>query len=159
MNTPATEHHDAFKPFVGTFDTEVKLWMGPGEPHVMHGTMLNELDLNSTFLKQTYTGKGDDGPFGKFEGRGFWGYNTGTNLYEGVWIDNASTMMQTETGTRDGDTWTMTGTITNPQTGQPMTKRTVITLTDADHHTMETYFSGPDGNEFKSMEIRYARTG
>ena len=157
MNTPATEHHDAFKPFVGTFETEVRLWMGPGDPYVMHGSMLNELDLNGTFLKQTYTGKGDDGPFGKFEGRGFWGYNTATNQYEGVWIDNASTMMQTETGTLDGNTWTMTGAITNPQTGKPMTKRTVITLTDDDHHTMETYFTGPDGNEFKSMEIRYTR--
>jgi len=154
-----SEHHAALAPFEGTFRATVKLWMGPGEPHVSTGTMVNEWDLGGRFLKQTYTGDASDGPFPNFEGRGFWGYNTVTNKYEGLWIDNASTMMQTETGDHDpaAGRWTMTGEMPNPETGAMMTKRTVITLTSDDEHLMEMFFSGPDGAEFKAMEIAYTR--
>ena len=154
-----TEHHDALKPFAGTFRAEIRMWMGPGEPERMSGTMRNEWILGGRFLQQTFEGDGAEGPFGKFEGRGFWGYNTATDKYEGVWIDNASTMMQVEQGHREGEgnIWTMVGELTNPQTGHTMSKRSVITLKDEDHHTMEMFFTGQDGNEHKSMEIEYAR--
>ena len=159
MNAP-TEDHRRLESFAGTFRAQVKLWMGPGDPSVLTGVMVNELDLNGLFLVQTYTGDGDDGPFGKFAGRGFWGYNSINGRWEGVWIDNASPMMQTESGTLDasGRVWTMTGELPNPSTGDTMTKRTVITLVDDDHHMMETYFGGPQG-ESKAMEITYERTG
>jgi hypothetical protein len=53
----------------------------------------------------------------------------------------------------------MVGTMPDPQTGQPIQKRTVITLHDRDHHSMEMFFQGADGNEFKGMEIQYRRQG
>ncbi|MCH7720078.1 MAG: DUF1579 family protein [Planctomycetes bacterium] len=98
-----------------------------------------------------------DGPSGEVAGRGFWGYNAGTNEYEGFWIDTASGVMQNETGSVDGNTWTMNGQVLNPQNGQPMTKKSVITLKDNDHHLMEMFFEGPEGGEVKGMEIRYTR--
>ena len=121
--------------------------------------MENALDLDGRFLRQTYKGDPGDGPFPNFEGRGFWGYNTVTKKYEGFWIDSASTAMQNEVGDVDesGKVWTMIGEMTNPQTGQPMQKRSVITLQDNDHHKMELFFSGPDGGESKGMEINYTR--
>lgn len=148
-----------FEPFVGTFKAEVKLWMGPGEPLVSTGVMVNSLDLGGRFLRQEYTGDQVDGPVPSFEGRGFWGYNTTIEKYEGFWIDNASTSMQTETGDVDdaGKVWTMAGETINPATKQPMKKRSIIVVADNDHHSMETYFTGPDGNEFKAMAIRYER--
>ena len=151
--------HKKLDAFVGTFTAEVKLWMGPGEPHVSTGMMENALDLDGRFLRQTYKGDPGDGPFQNFEGRGFWGYNTVTKKYEGFWIDSASTGMQNEVGDVDdsGKVWTMSGEMTNPQTGQPMKKRSVITLQDNDHHKMEMFFSGPDGDESKGMEINYTR--
>lgn len=153
-----TEHHEGFAPFAGTFTAEVKMWMGPGEPMVMTGTMTNELDLGGRFLRQHFVGDGADGPFGAFEGRGFWGYNTATETYEGVWLDTAATMMHLERGTRDKPgVWTMRGEMTNPQDGSKLSKRTVIELKDNDRHSMTTYFAGPDGNEHKSMEITYVR--
>ncbi len=154
-----TAAHRALEPFVGSFKAEVKIWMGPGDPLVSTGVMVNTLDLGGRFLKHVYTGDPSDGPFPAFEGRGFWGYNTVDQRYEGVWIDNASTIMQTEVGQVDesGKTWTMHGEMTNPQGGGRMIKRSVITLQDRDHHSMEMYFSGPDGREFKGMEIRYRR--
>lgn len=152
-----TEHHKRLEPFVGTFRAEVKLWMGPGEPMVSTGTMVNTFDLGGLFLAQTYTGDPSDGPFGEFAGRGFWGYNIGTNKYEGFWIDTASPVMQNDTGTVDGNVWTMIGQITDPQTRRPMNKKSIITLQDNDHHLMEMFFEGPDGGEVKGMEIRYTR--
>lgn len=158
MAAPATEHQ-ALTPFQGTFKAEVKIWMGPGDPSVMTGTMTSTFDLGGRFLRQDYKGDSSPGPnpFPGFEGRGFWGFNKNTQRYEGFWIDTASTIMQTEQGTVDanGKVWTMIGEIVGTD-GEASTKRSVITLVDDDHHQMEMFFS-KDGQEFKGMEIQYIR--
>lgn len=153
------EHHEKFKPFEGTFRAEVKMWMGPGEPMVSTGTMVNTLDLGGRYLRQEYKGDPMDGPFPNFEGRGFWGYNTIDERYEGVWVDNASTMMMTDVGQVDetGRTWEMCGEMTCPMTRAPSRRRSVIRLIDENTHVMEMYHTGPDGTEVKSMEITYTR--
>ncbi len=154
-----TEAHDLFKPFVGTFRAKVKMWMGPGEPMVSTGVMTNSLDLGGRFLRQVYKGDANDGPFPNFEGRGFWGYNTTDNRYEGMWIDTACTALQTEQGQVDasGKVWTMLGSMTNPQTGQPMGKKSVITLHDKNTHEMAMFFDMVDGNWQQGMQISYTR--
>lgn len=159
MGAPGEEHL-RFADFVGTFRATVKLWMGPREPNVSTGTMVNSMDLGGRYLFECYTGDPAEGPFPNFEGRGYWGFNTTTSKYEGFWIDNASTAMQTEVGEVDasGRVWTMTGEVVNPQNGSVLKKRTVIRLKDRDHHSMESFFAGPDGHEFKGMEIEYERT-
>jgi hypothetical protein len=133
--------------------------MGPGDPMVSTGVMTNALDLGGRYLSQTYKGDPCEGPFPNFAGRGYWGYNTTSEKFEGFWIDNACTMMQNEVGDVDsaGKVWTMRGEMTCPQTKAPMKKRSVITLKDKDHHSMEMFFTGPDGKETKNMEIQYVR--
>lgn len=157
MNTPGPEHK-RLQPFAGTFRAEVKLWMGPGEPMVSTGVMTNTMDLGGLFLRQVYKGDPNPGPFPNFEGYGFWGYNAVTNKYEGFWVDNASTIMQNETGDVDesGKVWTMVGQIPDSRTGQMMTRRSVVTLQDDDHHKMEMFVT-QGGQESKAMEINYAR--
>ncbi|MDX1503305.1 MAG: DUF1579 domain-containing protein [Thermoanaerobaculia bacterium] len=159
MPGPAPEH-ERLRPFAGTFRAEVRIWMGPGDPLVMKGTMENTLDLGGLFLRQVYTGDDVEGPFPAFEGRGFWGFNTVTGRYEGFWVDNASSVMQTESGEVDesGKVWTLRGEIPDPKTGDTLRRRTVITLHDPDHHTMESYFDR-EGGEQKAMEIDYERAG
>ena len=158
MAAPGPDH-DRLKPFLGTFKATVSIWMGPGDPMVSTGSMINSLALGGRFVKQDYKGdpSADPTPFPEFEGQGFWGFNKNTQKYEGVWIDTASTVMQHESGTVDatGKVWTMTGDIVGPD-GEISVKRSVITLVDDDHHSMEMYFS-KDGQEFKGMEIRYIR--
>lgn len=155
----ATPEHEKLKPFEGTFRAEVRIWMGPGDPMKSTGTMVNEFDLGGRFLRQTYTGDPSEVPFPSFEGRGYLGYNNVSKLFEGFWIDNASTMMQIETGELDaaGRVWTMTGEMANPQSGASMTKRSVMTVRDANHHSMEMFFDAGEG-EVKSMEILYERS-
>jgi uncharacterized protein DUF1579 len=159
MSQP-TEKHALLKPFEGTFRATVTLHFGPDNSHTTTGTMVNEFDLDGRYLKQTYTGDPSDGPFPEFLGRGYWGYNTIQNQYEGFWIDSASTAMATESGQVDttGTIWTLTGDQPNP-CGGPATlpKKTIITLIDNDNHTMESFITMPDGNETKTMDISYTR--
>jgi len=158
MPAPPGAEHKRLEPFAGKFRAVVKLWMGPGDPMVSTGLMTNTFDLGGRFLRQDYKGDPHDGPFPSFEGRGFWGYNDVSKRYEGVWLDNASNMIQFETGEIDatGKVWTMEGRIPSPQTGQPMIKRSVITLVDRDRHEMEMFFV-TDGRETKAMAIAYER--
>ncbi len=157
MSAPG-EAHQKLEPFAGTFKAEVRLWMGADEPLLSTGTMVNAWDLGGRYLKMHYTGDPIDGPYPSLGGRGFWGYNKIIERYEGFWIDNASTVMQFETGDLDdsGKVWTMTGELLNPETGEPVEKTSRITLVDEDHHTLEMYF-GSGEEAVKSMEFRYAR--
>ena len=155
----AVEAHKRFEPFVGTFTATVKLWMGPGEPHVSTGVMHNSYDLGGRFLQQVFKGDPGEGPFPNFEGRGFWGYNTTSKKYEGFWIDTASTAIQTEAGDVDdaGKVWTMVGTTIDPHSGKTIEKRSITTVKDNDHHSMEMFFTTADGTEANGMEIQYVR--
>ncbi len=152
------EEHARLEAFVGTFDAEVRVWMGGDEPSVSTGTMTNELDLGGRFLKQTYEGDPAEASAAPFAGRGYWGYNETDKRWEGFWIDNASTMMQIEHGQLDetGKVWEMRGEMTHPGSGEPIAKRSVITLDDEDHHAVEMFFETPQG-EAKGMEILYSR--
>lgn len=158
MPTPGAEH-DLLKPFVGRFRTTVKLYMGPGDPMVQHGTMLNSFQLGGLYLHQDYTGDPTPGPFPSFLGRGYWGYNPYSKVYEGFWIDNASSVMQVESGSVDqsGKVWTMVSRLTHPGSGKPMVKKSEIRLIDGDHHSMVTTMTIEGGPEIRTMEIEYAR--
>ncbi len=157
LPTPGPKH-ELMTPFEGTFTAEVRIWMGPGEPHVSTGRMTNRWILGGLYLEQDYKGDAMDGPFPDFEGRGYWGYNFTKDCFEGFWIDTVSSQMQVETGSVDesGKVWTMNSEFQCPGAGT-MKKRSVITLVDDNHHKIESFIRGDDGNEFKNMEIEYTR--
>jgi hypothetical protein len=121
--------------------------------------MENSWHLNGLYLQQSYVGDAVPGPFDSFRGTGYWGYNFASRVYEGFWIDTASSIMQIEKGTVDdsGKVWTMHAEIGMPPDGHMVKKRSVIRLIDNDRHTMESFMDGPDGKEFKTMEIQYQR--
>ncbi len=154
-----TEAHTLFTPFVGTFKAEVTMWMGPGDPMVSTGTMTNTLELGGRFIHHVYQGDANDGPFPDFQGRGYWGYNTIDKRYEGLWIDTAGTHFGLEYGQVDeaGKVWTMLGSMTNPQTGAPMQKKSIVTLHNDNSHEMEMFFEGDAGEWNKIMAIKYSR--
>lgn len=158
MPAPAGAEHERLDAFVGKFRAEVKMWMGPGDPMVSTGTMTSTRELDGRFLCQEYVGDPGPGPFPNFRGKGLFGYNDLTERYEGVWIDNASNVMQTETGILDesGKVWTMEGSMPCASTGKTTKKRSVLTVRDRDHHSLEMYFEN-EGGMHKGMEIRYAR--
>lgn len=158
-----TEQHELLKGFEGTWRAEVKMWMGPGpetgaEPMISHGTMVNRLIFGGKFVEQEYK---DDS--GMFEGKGFLGYNTIEQRWEGFWIDTMATFMMTERGQHDADTntWTMTDELRDPGSGHMMKKRTLVTMHEDGSHRMETWFTPSAGEnagqESKCMEINYKK--
>lgn len=152
-----SEGHKKLEPMVGTFKATVKMWMEPGgEPSVSQGVMTNSWTLGGRYIQHDYKGESFGGPF---EGKGFMGFDNTTQKFQGLWIDTASTMMMFEEGDFDASTktFTMRGSMTCPSTKQPFDKRSVVKIIDDDHHTMEMYFKGADGNEMKNMEIEYTR--
>ena len=158
MPTPGDEHAK-LKPFEGTFKAVVKIWMGPGDPVESTGTIVNSFQLGGLYLHQDYQGDQVDGPFPSFEGKGYWGFNTTSQQYEGFWIDNASTTMQTEFGTCDeaGKVWEMNSEFIHPMNGETMKKKTVIELVDGDRHSMTAYFVNEGQPDFMNMRIDYQR--
>lgn len=151
--------HALLKPLEGTFSSQVKMWMGPGDPTVSTGLMKNSFRLNGLYLFHDYKGDQVEGPFPRFEGQGYFGFNSTSGRFEGLWVDNVSTAMQMETGTVDasGKIFEMLSEFEMPGQGTTFKKRSIITVIDNDHHTMESYISPPDGQEMKNMMIDYKR--
>ncbi|GAB4194182.1 MAG: hypothetical protein Tsb002_25440 [Wenzhouxiangellaceae bacterium] len=157
-----TEDHQRLAPFVGVFDAEVRFFMGAGDPVISTGAMRNELVLGGRFVQQQFQGDPPPGAgpeITPFAGVGLLGYNTVDKRYEAAWADNASTVLQVESGQVDdsGREWSFYSRLTNPQTGGPMEKRTILMIDDDDHHRAEYWFREPEGPEIKAMEIHYSR--
>jgi len=154
-----TKNHELIKQFEGTFKSTVKMWMGPGDPMVSTGVMVNTMVLNGLYLQHEYKGDPNPGPFPSFAGKGFFGFNKRTNQFEGLWIDTACSWMGVEKGQVDGagKVWTMYEDTTDPMTGKPMKKKSIIKVLDKDRHSMEMFFQQAGQPEHKCMEIQYVR--
>lgn len=150
------EHHKHIEKFAGEWDAKVSTWMAPGaEPMVSHGVMKNTMVLGGRHL--THEFKGD--MMGEaFEGKGSWSYDNNAKRYVGVWMDSMSTGPMVTYGTCDaaGKVFTMIGDTAEPG-GKVSKTREVITYKDANSNTMEMFTTGPDGKEFRVMEIVYTR--
>eukprot|EP00913_Durusdinium_trenchii_P005925 g5537.t1 len=151
---PAAEHA-LFEPFIGEFNARVTAWCGSdAEPMTSTGTMTNRLILGGKFIEHDYQDDAD-----MYQGKGYWGYNTVDKRWEGVWIDSMCSFMNIEQGSHNpaNNTWGMTGQMTDPMSGKRLRKRSLITLTDSDHHTMEMFHAEEGAEEKLSMRIEYTR--
>ena len=150
--------HELLKNFEGNFEAAVQFWMQPGaEPMASEGKMQSRWILGNRFLAQHYASDFMGMPF---EGRGMFGFNNVDGRFEGVWADTMSTGMMTEAGSYDAGskTFTMIGRVTNPETKKVMKKKTVISLTGPNQHTMSMHFCEDGAAEYwKCMEIAYTR--
>ncbi len=153
------EAHKALEPFAGAWTYAAEWWTAPNAPpQTMAGISVNTLIFGGRFLKQEIRGNAKDQP--PFEGLGYTGYDNLRKEYQTVWLDNMATGMMVGSGRFDtaAKGVTAAGDFSCPITGETHRKfRVVWMVVDANHNTYENYMSGPDGNEFKSMEIRYTR--
>jgi hypothetical protein len=154
--TPS-EGHKALEGIVGTFNTNVTFWMAPGAPpQTSTGVSVNRWVLGGRYVEERASGKFMGRPF---RGIGYSGYDNAKKEYFGTWIDNMGTGVMTSVGntTDEGKTWTFKTNTTDPMTGKDMPGEVRMTVTDKNHHTMEMYGPGPDGKQYKMMEIVYSR--
>jgi hypothetical protein len=149
--------HKKLGAMVGTFNTDVKMYMEPGAPPTGgSGVSENTWALDGRFVEQRFNGTFMGMPF---HGIGYTGYDNIKKKYIGSWMDNMTTSMMVSEGTPDatGKSITFTSTMDDPMTGKSSPVKETVTIVDDDHHTLEMWGAGPDGKMFKMMEIAYSR--
>jgi hypothetical protein len=151
------EQHKKLEPFVGTFDTKLKMWMDPSKPpEDTTGKTVAKWVLGNRYIEQHYDGTFMGQPF---SGIGYVGYDNVTKKYQMNWMDTASTGVMSMTGKWDatGKVMTWSGSMVDPMTNKPSKFTQKVTLTDNDHHSWEMW--GPDmtGKVYKMMEASYTR--
>lgn len=152
------ESHKRLEPLVGTFKAHARLRMDPEAPwQESDGVMTNHWILGGRFVQQDFKGE----MMGQsFEGLGLMGFDIAKQRYIGTWCDDMGTMMMPiAEGQADasGRVITQICEMDEPITGNHMKMRSVLTIKSSTEHIYETYATGPDGQEYKSMDISYTR--
>ena len=93
-----------------------------------------------------------------FTGHGMHGYDNVTGKYWSTWNDSMSTGVMVSEGTCDAkEACTFTGSWNDPMTKTLVTSRMMSRWTSPTTEVFEMYGPGPDGKEFKMMEITYTK--
>lgn len=149
--------HKLFSGWDGQWNGEITMWMAPGAPPSQSkGTLINKTIMDGRYQIGTHTGDFNGMPF---EGMSILAYDNAKNIFESTWIDNMGTGIMHLKGTFDEkkQVLTLSGFMTDPMTGKDTKVKETFTVKDNDSHTMEMFMEGPDGKEFRTMEIIYKR--
>jgi|SRR5690606_10423394 len=150
--TPGDIHNEIAK-WDGEWAEEMTMWMAPDAPPQKYDlTCVNEMVLGGRY--QTSVHKGNFGGM-DFEGRSTLAYDNIKKKLISTWIDNMGTGLMVMEGTWDPKTKTANfkGMSMDPMSGKEVQMREVFTIVDDKTQKMEMYMTGPDGKEYKSMEI------
>jgi len=111
--------------------------------------------MGGRFLEIMPQGESKEQPF---KGLGITGYDNAEKHYKSIWIDNMGTGMVVATGNYDSSTKSFVekGKFTDPVGGE-RPYRGVTRFTNDDKYTYEMYITGPEGKEFRNLEIVYIR--
>ncbi len=157
-STPGAPHQ-LLESFVGKWSHTMRWWeSAKAKPVESSGTNENVLVLGNRFLQEHATGTWMGQPF---EGMGMTGYDNLRGEYTSTWLDNMGTGMMRSTGQYDAKTKTITqnGEASCPMSeSKRMTFRATIKIVDKNRYVYTMYSAGPDGKEFRAMEVNYKRT-
>jgi hypothetical protein len=145
--------HKMLSKGAGTWKNSTVFWMAPGaEPTKTEATSTGEMILGGRYLMSKYKGDMMGMPF---EGIAIEGYDNAAKMFMSTWVDNMGTGIMYMTGKWDeaGKQIVYTGKTIDPMSGNWIDVRQVITFTSETTSKMEMYGPGPDGKEFKTMEI------
>ena len=151
------EGHKALEPLVGSWNAKITSWMAPGSaPITSDGTSEIAWVLGGRYLQQKHEGTFLGQPF---SGIGYTAYDNYKKQYLGTWMDNMGTSILSMAGTADptGKTLAMEGKMDDFLTGRVMAIRSTLRIVDGAHNVYEMWAPGPDGKEYKMMEIDYTR--
>lgn len=151
------DHHKHLEWLVGTWTTQSRFWTSPDAPPMeTTGKARHSSILGGRFIRVTYEGDFGGQPF---RGEGTVGYDKFKNKYVESWQDNMGTMMLSATGECDGQgkVRIMRGEVDDLLTGKPSWFREVYRFDGPDQYTLEMWGPGPDGREFRMLEIVHTR--
>src|SRR5438876_3953622 len=149
-------HHKRLDALAGSWTYTMKMWMDPTQktPTESSGTGERRWILGGRFLQEDYHGQFFGQPFTGF---GITGYDNIQKKFTAMWIDSMTTAIATSLGTADasGNVITFLSEQLDPATAKPIKGRDVVRIADNNHHSMEMFKVGPDGKEFKVMELQF----
>jgi hypothetical protein len=149
--------HQRLAELTGSWQIEFTSWQAPGAPPVEGtGTAEKTMVLGGRYLRESMESSMMGMPF---HGLGLLGYDNLRQEYSGVWLDDMSTQLMPYSGQYDPvhKTYTMKGQYLDAASGQLVTARMVTTVVSDKEHRFEMFMPGPDGKEFKGMEMVYTR--
>ena len=151
------ENHKHLKWKEGKWDLTVKMWMTPNAPPT-ESPAKSEMKM---LLDGRYLADHTEGTFQEmpFKGMGITGYDNIQKKFVTVWIDNFGTGFMQGEGQFDETKkeFRFKSTSPDPMTGKIKNFRSVEKIINEDSFVMSMYTDGPDGTEFKNMEITYKR--
>lgn len=151
--TPGPEHA-AMAASTGSYALAIKSWHAPGtEPMLEAGTATRRMILGGRVMveEMTATMMGQS-----FTGYGMRGYDNVTGKHWSTWNDSMSTGVMLSTGSCDADhACTFTGSWTDPVKKTLVNSRMTTRPGKSGSEIFEMYGDGPDGKEFKMMEMTY----
>ncbi|NML19943.1 DUF1579 domain-containing protein [Pseudoflavitalea sp. G-6-1-2] len=148
------DNHKLLANLNGTWENEMTMWESPDKPPTTSkATSVDKMILGGRYQQATFTGTFMGQPF---EGISIFGYDNTKKKFVNTWIDNGGTGIMYLEGDYDPATksFTMTGTMKEPMSGQDCHHRQVFTITDDKHTTMEMYATMPGQKEMKMFEIK-----
>jgi hypothetical protein len=162
------ENHKLLSDMNGNWNYSIKMWMNPdpnAKPQESKGTAVRKSTMGGRYATMDVTGHLQmPGPDGKmkeiqFKGMSLEGYDNVKKKFVSSWIDNMGTGIQYSEGTYDPASKTFTfASEMEPMPGMKMLVRETLKMTDKDHMLMEWY-ENHGGQEKKTMEIAYTRSG
>lgn len=156
--TPGPAHAEMAK-MVGTWECKSQMWMMPGGPaESSSGTMSYKTAFGGRVLMGDFEGSykmGDQTI--SMQGMDISGYDNWTGKSWSFWIGDSCTSPWFAQGTHDEATKScnMKGATPNfwGKKGDTTMTRSVMTQIDDKHMKMEMFTAGPDGKEYKHMEM------
>ena len=151
------EEHKILHDMEGSWKAEVMFWVQPGTPpQTSFADSTNRTILDGRFLVEEYKGSFEGKPF---EGMGITGFDTILEKFTHYWIDNMGTGSIVSEGSYDAEekTISMLGVVTDPVSKEKRDTASITHIIDKNNHIFEMYDLMPDGNRFKTLEIKYTR--
>ena len=150
------ETHATLAKMAGDYDLVIRSWHEPGgEPTTETGKATRTMVLGGRVMVEDVTSSMMGQPF---TGHGMHGYDNVSGKHWSTWNDSMSTGLMVSEGDCDAQgACTFTGTWNDPLTKGKVTARMTTKWTDAKTQVFEMYAPGPDGAEFRMMDITYTR--
>lgn len=149
--------HAALARTVGTYDIAVKSWHSPdGPPMEEKGTATRTMALDGRVLVEDVKSQMMGQPW---TGHGMHGYDNVTGKHWSTWNDSMSTGLMVSEGTCDAaGACTFTGSWNDPvKPGNKITSRMTTKWVNPTTEVFEMFVPGPDGKEFRMMELTYTK--
>lgn len=153
--TPGPEHA-ALAKMAGEYDLSIRSWHTPGAPPTVDtGTATRSMILGGRVMTEEVQSQMHGQPF---TGHGMHGYDNVSGKHWATWNDSMSTGLMVSEGecTADG-ACTFNGSWNDPVTKAPINARMTTKWTSPNVELFEMFAPGPDGKEFKMMEITYTK--